>query len=371
MTFARIKKENRGALDDLPHELSITIDHLQSQSGLVYDVVKASIQQEVMRAAEVGRKAQQFSWISGLIALLLGAVVAAVIVHAINDPLRRLTQGARAIAKGHFWHRLSAYGGDEFSELARDFNVMTEKLGEIDQMKKEFVSHVSHDLKAPLASMRQVMHLLIQEIPGGLNHQQKDLLSLSYKSAERLSTMVGNLLDVSRIEAGTMEYDIARHDVLRLIKEVAGEFEIQARYKNIRFLIESGQDSVLVECDRDRIVQVISNLFENALKFSPNNTNIITTVADGDHRVRISVSDSGPGIPDAHKQRIFTKFYQVKNGNKMAGQGIGLGLAICKTIVEGHRGEIWVEDNPNGGSVFGVVLQTAVGEEALKCGQTA
>ncbi len=249
---------------------------------------------------------------------------------------------------------------------------MTEKLGQLDQMKKDFVSHVSHDLKAPLASIRQIMHLLLQEIPGSLNEQQKGLIQLSYNSAERLAAMVGNLLDVSRMEAGAMEYDIAPHDLLPLIKAVADEFSVQAREKGIRLSVDCGRPSVFVQCDRDRIVQVIGNLFENALKFSPGNSEIITRIGEGqDGEILISVSDSGPGVPDGHKERIFHKFHQVKYGKKIAGQGVGLGLAICKTIVEAHRGRIWVEDNPKGGSVFSFALQRAASEETLKCGQTA
>ena len=116
---------------------------------------------------------------------------------------------------------------------------MSERLGELDQMKKDFVSHVSHELKAPLASIRQILHILLQEVPGTVNDQQRDLLRLSYNSAERLSAMVGNLLDVSRMEAGTMEYEIAVHDLNPIIKAVAEEFEVQARNKHIRMRLES------------------------------------------------------------------------------------------------------------------------------------
>jgi signal transduction histidine kinase len=129
---------------------------------------------------------------------------------------------------------------------------------------------------------------------------------------------------------------------------------------------------VFVECDRERIVQVVGNLYENALKFSPNGTEIVTRVGPGNGReILISVSDSGPGIPDDHKEKIFHKFHQVKHGKKVAGQGVGLGLAICKTIVQAHRGEIWVEDNPQGGSVFSFLLQPATQQEVLTCGQSA
>jgi two-component system, NtrC family, sensor histidine kinase GlrK len=371
--FAGIKHKKGSEIDDLPPQLLDAINDVQSQSAVVYDVLKSSIEQEVALAAQTGQRAERVSTVAGSTVLLLGAVVAVIIVRAINDPLRRLTHGTRAIAKGEFWHRLPAYGSDEFSELARDFNAMTERLAELDQMKKDFVSHVSHDLKAPLASMRQVMHLLLQEIPGTLNDQQKNLLRLSYNSAERLSAMVGNLLDVSRLEAGTMEYDIGRHDFVKLVKEVASEFEVQAQQKDIHFRIEAAQNSIFVECDRNRIIQVIGNLLDNALKFSPSNSEIITRIGEAGGRpgsVLICVADSGPGIPDHHKTDIFTKFHQVKRGSKMAGQGVGLGLAICKTIVEAHHGQIWVEDNPNGGSIFSVALQAAVSEEALQCGQT-
>jgi signal transduction histidine kinase len=334
--------------------------------------VQVAINERVANAGGIGAKAERLSWIVGVFALFLGVVVAGLIVRSINEPLRRLTQGTRAIAKGQFWHRLPARGSDEFAELARDFNVMSERLGELDRMKKDFVSHVSHDLKAPLASIRQIMHLLLQQIPGPLNEQQQSLIQLSNNSAERLASMVGNLLDVSRMEAGAMEYRMGAHDIIPVIKGVIDEFDVQAREKEIRFGLQCDQPSVFVECDRERIVQVVGNLYENALKFSPNGTEIVTRVGPGNGReILISVSDSGPGIPDDHKEKIFHKFHQVKDGKKVAGQGVGLGLAICKTIVEAHRGGIWVEDNPQGGSVFSFLLQPATQQEVLTCGQSA
>ena len=373
LVFNERKQQNKTwDPDELPPDLTVAVNHLQAQSEVMLDAVSVAFKERVATAADLGRKAEQLSWTAGVFAFLMGVIVAALIVRSINDPLRRLTQGTRVIAKGQFWHRLPARGRDEFAELARDFNTMSERLGELDQMKKDFVSHVSHDLKAPLASIRQIMHLLLQEIPGSLNEQQKSLIQLSYNSAERLASMVANLLDVSRMEAGTMEYQMAAHDIIPVIKGVADEFEVQAVEKGIRFRLECDQPSTFVECDRERIVQVIGNLYENALKFSPSGSEIVTRVAPGKGReIRISVTDSGPGVPDDHKERIFQKFHQVKQGKKMTGQGVGLGLPICKTIVEAHHGQIWVEDNPEGGSIFSFVLQHAASEEVLTCGQTA
>ena len=370
--FNRIKRQGRVSnLDYLPADLSIAIDHLQAQTQVTFEAVKGSVKDQVTRAADASVKAVRISWAAGTFSLVLGLVVAAVIVGSINEPLRRLTQGTRAIAKGEFWHRLPSDGHDEFSEVARDFNVMTERLSELDQMKKDFVMHVSHDLKAPLASMRQIMHLLLQEIPGPLNDQQKSLLRLSYTSAERLAAMVGNLLDIARMEAGSMEYEMAPHKLVPVVESVIEEFNVQAREKGIRMRLECDLHSISAECDRERIVQVLGNLFENGLKFSPSNSEIVTSLSTTSEGVLISVSDSGPGVPDEQKDKIFLKFHQVKRGKKVAGQGVGLGLAICKTIIEAHQGRIWVQDNPNGGSVFSFVLRPAASEEVLQCGQTA
>jgi signal transduction histidine kinase len=358
--------------NQLPAELANALDHLGAQSEIAYETVKGSITEQVAAAEEKGEKAVRVTELAGLFSLLLGVIVFAYLIRSITDPLRRLTHGTRAIAKGQFWHRLPAHGSDEFAELARDFNTMTERLGELDQMKKDFVSHVSHDLKAPLASIRQIMHLLLQEIPGPLNEQQQGLIRLSYNSAERLAAMVGNLLDISRMEAGSMEYQMSATDVVSLIKGVAEEFGVQASEKNIQMRLQSEDAAVFAGCDRDRIVQVIGNLYENALKFSPPGSEILTTVRRGKtNEIVISVADSGPGVPDGHKEKIFHKFHQVKYGTKLTGQGVGLGLAICKTIVDAHHGQIWVEDNPKGGSVFSFILQPAAREEILKCGQTA
>jgi signal transduction histidine kinase len=183
--------------------------------------------------------------------------------------------------------------------------------------------------------------------------------------------MVGNLLDVSRMEAGSMEYEMAPNDLVLLAGSVIREFDVQARQRGIQFRLENDLPSLFAECDRERIVQVIGNLYENALKFSPAGSDIVTRINRVDEGIMISVSDSGPGVPNEHKHKIFQKFHQLRHGKKVAGQGVGLGLAICKTIVEAHGGQIWVEDNPNGGSVFSFVLQPAASEEVLKCGQTA
>jgi two-component system sensor histidine kinase GlrK len=344
-------------IEDFPEPLQTALDKIRDNTDAVMAAVRGGIHAQVEAARDEGSRASTVSISMGVLSLLIAVVVAIFVVRAIADPLRQLAHGTRRISKSQFWHRLPADGRDEFADLARDFNAMAQRLAELDEMKKDFVSHVSHELKAPLASMRQVFLLLLQEIAGPLNEQQSRLLRLSSNSAERLSAMVGNLLDVSRMEAGTMEYVMQPQDVLSLVQTVADEFSVQAQDRNIQLKVASGTTNTWAECDRDRIVQVIGNLFENALKFAPEGSAIIATVDVTDaQKIMVSVADSGPGVPPLHKQKIFEKFHQVKKGKKIAGQGVGLGLAICTTIIEAHHGSIWVDDNPSGGSVFRFLL---------------
>jgi signal transduction histidine kinase len=169
-----------------------------------------------------------------------------------------------------------------------------------------------------------------------------------------------------------------------LVRTALAEFEVQAGEKSLQIKEEMPQEPVFVECDGDRIIQVIGNVIGNGIKFSrdggvirvalrtcarlpaslPDNWREIFQT-DGKPFALVAVADSGPGIPDEHKQKIFERFHQVKQGKKIAGQGVGLGLAICRTIVEAHRGAIWVEDNPEGGSVISVLLPTGEAREGV------
>jgi two-component system sensor histidine kinase GlrK len=342
---------------------------VHTQALALSDTINASFQEDVRRAAAMGNRVKTVSWLVAVIVPVLG-IVAIFLLRTINESLRRLTAGTRMISQGQFWHRLPSGGADEFSELAADFNTMSARLEKLDSMKKDFVSHVSHELKAPLASIRQSFHLLLEQIPGPLNDQQRRLLRLSNRSAERLAAMVGNLLDASRMGAGSMEYSFAPADLLALARSVAEEFEVQARDKDITIRVDArGDESGFVaECDRDRMSQVVGNLIDNALKFSARGSEVVASMETkdtGPERLLVfSVRDSGVGVPEEHKAGIFGMFYQVKQGGKITGQGVGLGLAICRSIIEAHRGRIWVEDNPGGGSVFYFELPAMVRVEA-------
>jgi two-component system sensor histidine kinase GlrK len=363
----------KSGLEDLPPSLANATKLLKDQTHSARIAMQKAMAEEVKRNQAMGNQTLSVSLIAVVVFLVAGALITFLTVHAINSPLRELTRGTRSIASGEFSHRLPVHGPSEFADLARDFNSMSEKLGELDRMKKDFVAHVSHELKAPLAAIRQTLAVTLEQIPGPVNDGQRRLLQLSRNSAERLSAMVANLLDVSRLEAGTMEYEMGANDIVAIVRQVIDEFSLKAEERQIQIKLNSEAPSIPVVCDGDRMIQVIGNVVDNALKFSPPNSTIEievrhnhTTAAS---TATVSISDRGHGVPDDHKESVFEKFHQILGrGKRTAGQGVGLGLSICKTIMTAHRGRIWVEDNPGGGSVFRVEMHAAEVKEAAKCG---
>jgi two-component system, NtrC family, sensor histidine kinase GlrK len=262
---------------------------------------------------------------------------------------------------------------------------LVQRMVEVDQMKKNFISHVSHELKAPLASMQETTHLILERIPGPLTEKQQRLLDLNLQSGKRLAQMIGNILDLSRLEAGVVEYDMQAADIAELMHNVVLELSGQARDKSLRLLTNIQRDPLVVHCDPNRMVQLFTNLLENAVRFSKKGGVVGVQVTAGTEPPRmpqsararvsgsrqsagfalISISDSGPGVEDAHKQTVFHSFHQARQGKKSHGESLGLGLAISRAVVEAHQGTIWVEDNPSGGAVFFVLLPMVIEKRSL------
>jgi signal transduction histidine kinase len=369
---------------ELPRNLSEDMERLRVQTNSVYQAALRSMSSKMEMSRKTGDTAALVLWIATAVALAVSILVSFLIFRSISNPLAHLTEGTRAIAEGKFFYRLDTTRNDEFSQLAKDFNSMTRRLNELDGLKKDFVSHVSHELKAPLASMRETIQLMLEQIPGPLTDKQKRLLELNLQSGTRLASMISNLLDLSKTEAGVMEYELKGQDLIPLVRNAIAELEVQANEKQIRIETALPNDPLIVQCDSDRIVQVVVNLVGNAVKFSPRGARVLVSaeeVAQVPQNVPerwkrlisgaeqhgsfglLTVVDSGPGVPDSDKDKIFEKFHQVRHGKKTAGQGVGLGLAICRTIVEAHRGAVWVEDNPGGGSRFMMLLRPAEDSE--------
>lgn len=348
---------------------------LRAQADRVLATAEATIAARIEASTEEARRATRLAWSVGAGALGLTLLLGFLLVRSITRPLKRLSDGTRAIAAGELTHYVPLIGDDEFAEVTERFNLMTERLAELDRVKKELLSRVSHDLKTPLATMIETTRLLRDQVSGPINAKQQRLLELTLESGERLTGMISKLLDLSRLEASTATYIRQEVDLAALVQGVMTRFEGAARERAVTFAVHGLEAAVPLRCDRDRMTSVIENLVENALKFAPSDTTVeigLHTGADmQDHQppswqqgasflptqvVMLTVADRGPGVPDRQKGRIFQKFQQGETRPNVGRAGIGLGLAICREVVEAHDGAIWVEDHAGGGSVFYLML---------------
>ena len=360
--------------------LQSALDALQLQTQRVGEASQAIMGEELERSASAATLAEQVSLLAAIGILFLTVVISAIIARSISEPLHRLTEGTHRVAEGQFDYRLDTTRNDEFAQVAQAFNTMTRRLGALDSMKRDFVTGVSHDLKTPLSSMQETISVLLDEVPGKLTDKQRTLLLLNRQSGDRLAGMLAKLLNLSRLEAG-LEPDLQVTDGAQILRRAVGQVEGARADRGLRIDLVLPDHRLLIECDYDRILQVLDNLLENAIKFSPPGGEVIVKMESVRERppeipparwglvhaarkqasvMWITVSDDGPGVPDTEKERIFDRFYQTISGRAVRDRGVGLGLAICREIVTTHGGAIWLADNPAGdGSVMNVLLPGA------------
>jgi signal transduction histidine kinase len=295
------------------------------------------------------------------------------ILRSITNPLTDLVRQTRKLAVEDYDARVDESGTDELAELGRHFNAMARRLGRLDQVRQDFLSSVSHDLKGPLASMHETTSLLLEGVPGPITTKQARLLKLNLNCGSRLSVLIGRLLDYSCLNSGMWQYDFQVQNVKPLVEATVNEIEPLALEKDCQIRFACAGDSVEVRCDKEAIERVVRNLLDNALAFAPMSSKIdvcleteaslpeslglrVATVPEGRlGYVSLSVEDQGPGVPAADKERIFSKFFKVGEIGD-SGSGLGLGLAICSRFIEDHGGLIWVEDGPVQGSIFRILL---------------
>jgi two-component system sensor histidine kinase GlrK len=281
-----------------------------------------------------------------VMALVLGLGLAGIASYSILRPLRRVKAQIRRIGQGQFGGTISLSVPQELRELVGQVNWMGEKLQKLDEMKSEFLANISHELRTPLTSIREGSQLLLDGIPGTLTGDQRETLTIISESSQRLNHLIGNLLDLSRMEADMVSYNFSPTDLNRLVVRSTEKVKFLAERKNIHLSLDLAQSKVrLFDLDGPRMEQVLENLLSNAIKFSPEGaTVLIRSRPDGTgNGVQFTVSDTGPGIPEPDLPHIFERFYQGKTQEGRVYVGSGIGLALAKRVVEAHGGKIWAE----------------------------
>lgn len=230
------------------------------------------------------------------------------------------------------------------------------RMKEVEQMKSDFVANVSHELRSPLAAIQKNLLVILDQTAGAINENQKEFLSLARDNVERLTRLVNDILDISKIEAGKMELRKTRLDLADLVRKSTASFSGWFNEKGIRPVFEIPDRPVEAEVDGDKITQVMNNLLSNALKFTPARGEIKVTLRSAGAAAEVSVSDTGAGIEQKDIHRIFNKFEQVSSSHPNGHNGTGLGLPIAKEIIEKHGGKIQVCSAPGSGSTFTFTL---------------
>jgi two-component system sensor histidine kinase GlrK len=343
---AQFKEEK----DTIVDRILLSLENLRAdQQQAMYTKVR-----ELAEAAEHAREVSIVITVACLISIVLMSLI---VTRSITRPIAILKSKTREIAQGHFEGGLTINSPPEIGELAAAFNLMCERLKELERMKADFFSSMSHELRTPLTSIKEGTGLLLDGVGGETTDKQRKLLAILAEESNRLIGVVNSLLDLSKMEAGMMTYEFDLVTIDPLIRRAVAEITPLVEAKQIN--LESSVNSSLpaLRLDPERILQVLRNLLGNAVKFTPKGGRVSVVAKSVNGNLQVSVTDSGPGVPAESLSSIFEKFSQGSHKGANTRNGTGLGLAIAKNIIKSHGGEIWAESQQGRGSTFVFVLR--------------
>ncbi len=296
-----------------------------------------------------------------LVALFLSLLASLLLSYKLSSPIKKLAVGASLIGEGDLDQRISIRGPDELNELASEFNSMALKLKELDEMKDHFISSVTHELKSPLSYIKGYIGLFLSENRDNLSGEHMEYFDIINRNITRLSGFITDVLDLAKLKSGQMQLNQGPSPVKDMAQEAVSFCSQPASEEGISVMARVPEGISDAWCDREKITQVLHNLVGNALKFTPEGGSITIAAEEAEDKIRVSVEDTGIGIPEDKLDAVFEKFQQVKeNTDKVNNaKGTGLGLVIVKGIVEAHGESIRVESRLNEGTSFIFTLRKA------------
>ena len=325
------------------------LDRLSSIKMKLGAVIVAAVAVTVL-VVSVSTGAGASPVVSALVAGALALGLVQVLAHGMTSPLREMAAAAAAMARGDYGRRVTASSHDEVGELARAFNGMATQLGEVDRVRRELVANVSHELRTPITALQAVLENLVD----GVEPADPEILRTMLRQVERLGSLVAQLLDLSRLESGAVPLQRRAFELRPLLEDAAGETRLRTNDVEVRVTVDPA--GATVDGDPERVHQVVANLLDNAVRYSPPGGMVEVRASRGRGGVTIEVCDDGPGIPAEDASRVFERFYRADASRSSAGGGAGLGLAIARWIVDLHGGEIRAEARQPHGCRMVVVL---------------
>ncbi len=281
------------------------------------------------------------------ILIAISIVMTVVFSKRLSKPIENINNSARELAQGDYDVEFTAHGYREVEQLGETLNYATSELRQVDQMRKDLIANVSHDLRTPLTLITGYGEVM-KDIPG---ENTPENIQIIIDEATRLTSLVNDLIDISKIEAGTMKLEASVFCITDTIKEMFGRYNKLKEQDGFSFTLEHDQD-VYVYADQLKISQVIYNLVNNAVNYAGESKEITVRQICYDNRVRIEVIDNGPGIPQEKLKNIWDRYYKVDKSHRSAKIGTGLGLSIVKTVLKLHKAQFGVFSKVGKGTVF-------------------
>ena len=292
-------------------------------------------------------------------ALSLIMILSLFMARWVVKPVEILGKGADEISKGNLDYRINIKTGDELEKLGSRFNKMIKVLKENQELRDEFVFIAAHELRTPVTVINWYLEMILNGNFGKVEREMKKALDTVDSSNRRLIKLVQDLLEVARSEAGKMEIKVEPVLIGDNIKEVLKGLERLAAEKKIQLIYQELDKTTKAMADAFKLKEVISNLVDNAIKYAIKPGKITINHEIKDNFLITNIKDEGMGISDDNIKKLFTKFFRVKNRETQDIEGTGLGLFICKEIVERMKGKIWAKSQLGKGSTFSFSLPSA------------
>lgn len=300
-------------------------------------------------------------FLAGLAALAIAVLVALYLSASISTPIHQMTVASEQMAKGLYDQNIPITSDDEIGRLARSFNYMADRVKRSYQAQRDFVANVSHEIRTSLTSIEGFSQAVLDGVAKDKEQERKSLKVINDES-KRLVRLLKDLLALASLDAGVFEFHFKEIDLGEFTDKLKAKFEPRADEFGLQlvFAREAGMKSFVA--DEDRLEQVLTNLIDNAFKYSPSGGTVTLRVLTEDSdRLRFEVADEGVGIPAGDIDRVFERFYRVDKSRSKKSGGSGLGLSICKEIVERMGGTISASSHPGAGTTFSLVLPSSTG----------
>ncbi|MBI4285456.1 MAG: HAMP domain-containing protein [Chloroflexi bacterium] len=303
---------------------------------------------EAMSIQNLGKSVNRFLVLGGILAVVIALVFTFVLSRRFLAPLKTLTVAAKALGKGDFTHRVQVRDKGEIKALAETFNSMADDLQRTEKLRQDMIADTAHELRTPLSNIRGYL----EAIRDGVVQPDTATIDSLNEEVTLLSRLLDDLQELAMAEAGQLKLVVQPENIAEVIGQAVAATQANASAKGVIMAINPAERLPLCNIDAQRIGQVLRNLINNAVTHTPKGGSVTIAAKQEDRWVKISVTDTGEGIPSAELANIFERFYRVDKSRARATGGSGLGLTIAKRLVEGHGGTITAESEVGKGSRF-------------------